>query len=96
MKTKELFKMVENVNKFNELIGDRKQNYITIREDNLFTLRNADDVCKFKTAKDFNKALKYTYIDSVVKELVNCEWEQETEYKNYFTFKNFELCICED
>lgn len=79
MKVKELFTMIENANKLNELLGNKTM-HITITENNLFNSP------QFHTFKEFQKWLNNEINDNAHPLYLNMEFTQNTDYryKNYF------------
>ena len=96
MKIKQIFKMVEGANAFNELIGENKRNYISLTDDRIFTLKDKEDNSRFYTLNEMKKALNYTYTKEVIEKIINADFEQEEKYKNYFEFEQYNLGIFED
>lgn len=95
MTIKQLFKMVESANSFNELVGDRKKNYIGLKQD-IFYLKDKNDNSRFYTLSEFKKALNYQSYKNEIEIIMNAEFTQSEEYKNYFNFNNYELGIFEE
>lgn len=79
MKVKELFTMVENANKLNELLGDKTMN-ITITESRLFS-----HTCH--TFKEFKKWLNNEINDNAHPLYLNMEFTQNTDYRYKNNFK---------
>ena len=78
MKAKELFTMVENANKLNELLGDKTM-HITITESRLFSHT-------FHTFKEFKKWLHDEINDNAIPLYLDMDFTQNADYryKNYF------------
>ena len=78
MKAKELFTMVENANKLNELLGDKTM-HITITESRLFSNT-------FHTFKEFKKWLHDEINDNAIPLYLDMDFTQNSDYryKNYF------------
>ena len=77
MLLKDLFKMVEQTNSFNELIGESSHKYIAMSGLGLDTIET-------DTFKIFKKALKEEFIDEVIPFILNTELRQIEANSPYF------------
>jgi hypothetical protein len=93
MKIKEMFKMIENVNKINELIGDKERNYISLVDDNIFALKDKNDNSRFYKLKEIQRALNYTYNKNEIENIMKIDFIQNEKYKNYFEYNKYEIGI---
>lgn len=94
MTIKQLFAIMEQANNFNNLLGERKQNHIGIRIDNMFSLSDDNDNKRFYNFKEFKKVLKNEL--TTAQELLEADFTQDEQYKNYFNYKGYELGIFEE
>ena len=97
MTVKELFKMIEEVNKFNDLMGCKRK-YITfsvLNGSHHSMLNDKNDEDRFYTFSDFKKAVKYNYIDELVDTVLTSEFVQSDEEVNYFSIGKLEMAIFE-
>lgn len=77
MLLKDLFKMVEQANNFNELIGERSRSYISMSGLGVYTIE-ADNF------KAFKKALKEDLVDEVIPCILNTELRQDEKNSPHF------------
>lgn len=96
MTIKTLFQMVEQANAFNELMGDKKQNYISLRTENMFNLSDDNGNKRFYTFKEFKKVVKSEFIKEFETKILTAEYEQDEQCKNYFYFEDLEIGIFEN
>lgn len=96
MTIKKMFKMIENVNVFNELIGSRKRFFINLTDDRIFELLDENGNWKFYKVDEIKKALNYTYNEEAIEKIMNADFVQDEKYKSCFEFEKYKIAICEE
>ena len=96
MTIKQIFKIVNGANAFNELMGENKKNFISLTDNRFFILKDKKDNFKFYTLSEMKKALNYTYTKEAIEKIINADFKQDEEYKNYFEFEQYDLGIFEE